>query len=70
MLHRWLNSWTGVGVIAVGMHRQGLRLSLSQIMDTEWRARFMSDPLISASGYGVAPTPWGAAQIAAWAAVK
>lgn len=69
MLHRWLDSWAGVGLIAVGMHRQGLRLSVSQIMGTEWGAMFMSHPLISASGFGVAP-PWTAVQIAASAALR
>jgi hypothetical protein len=24
LLHRWLDSWTGVGLIAVGLHRQGV----------------------------------------------
>jgi hypothetical protein len=23
LLHRWLDSWTGIGLIAVGLHRQG-----------------------------------------------
>jgi hypothetical protein len=31
MLHRWLDSWTGVGLITVGVERQGLRLSLSHV---------------------------------------
>jgi hypothetical protein len=30
----------------------------------------MGDPMISAAGYGVAPTPWQAVQRAAWAAVN
>jgi hypothetical protein len=29
LLHRWLDTWNGIGLIAAGMHRQGLRLSLS-----------------------------------------
>jgi hypothetical protein len=59
-LHRWLDTWTGVGLITVGVERQGYRLSLSHITEGEWRARFMGDPMISAAGYGVAPTPWQA----------
>jgi hypothetical protein len=70
LLHRWLDSWTGLGLIAVGVERQGLRLSLSHIAENEWRAMFMDDPMISARGFGVAPTPWGAVQRAAWAALN
>jgi hypothetical protein len=66
LLHRWLDTWTGIGLIAVGMHRQGLRLSLSHIADGEWRCIFMGDnPLVAPKGYGVAPTPWKAVQQAA-----
>jgi hypothetical protein len=38
LLHQWLHTWSGVGVIAVGMYRQGLRLSLTLVADGEWRA--------------------------------
>lgn len=43
MLHRWLDTWNGIGLVAVGMHRQGLRLSLSHIAEGEWRCVFMGD---------------------------
>ena len=29
LLHRWLDTWTGLGLIVVGVERQGLRFSLS-----------------------------------------
>ena len=29
-LRTWLDSWTGIGRIAVGMHRQGYDLQLTQ----------------------------------------
>jgi hypothetical protein len=70
LLHRWLDTWTGVGLIAVGVERQGLRFSLSHVAEGEWRARFMSNPMFAPAGFGVAPTPWRAVQQAAWAAVK
>ncbi len=71
LLHRWLDSWEGVGLITVGVERNGLRLSLSHITEGEWRATFMGDSAPRAPrGYGVAPTPWRAVQRAAWAAVK
>ena len=37
LLHHWLNTWTGLGLIVVGVERQGLRFSLSNIADQEWR---------------------------------
>jgi len=35
LLHRWLDTWTGVGLIVVGVERQGLRFSLSHIAEAE-----------------------------------
>src|SRR5215475_4269151 len=70
MLHRWLDTWMGVGLVTVGVERLGYRLSLSHIAEGEWRAQFFPHPMWSSAGYGVAPTPWQAVQIAAWAAVK
>ena len=71
LLHRWLDTWTGVGLITVGVERQGLRLSLSHITEGEWRATFMGDSaMLAPRGYGVAPTPWRAVQMAGWAVVK
>ena len=60
----------GVGLITAGVERLGYRLSLSHIAEGEWRAEFSAHPMSSSAGYGVAPTPWQAVQIAAWAAVK
>jgi hypothetical protein len=71
LLHRWLDNWTGVGLITVGVERRGMRLSLSHIADEEWRAVFMGEnALLAPRGFGVASTPWRAVQIAAWAAVS
>ena len=70
LLHRWLDTWTGLGLITVGVERQGFRLSLSHITEGEWRATFQSHPMIAPEGFGVAPTPWRAVQDAAWMAVK
>jgi hypothetical protein len=54
----------------LGFERQRYRLSLSHIAEGEWRAQFMIHPINSASGDGVAPTPWKAVQFAAWMAPK
>jgi hypothetical protein len=70
LLHRWLDNWTGVGLITVGVERHGMRLSLSHIAEGEWRATFMENEKWAPRGFGVAPTPWGAVQRAAWAVVK
>jgi len=37
-LRTWLDSWTGIGYVAVGMHRQGFDLQLTQYDDRGWRA--------------------------------
>jgi ATP dependent DNA ligase domain len=37
LLHQWLDNWTGVGLITVGVERLGYRLSLSHIAEGEWR---------------------------------
>jgi len=52
------------------MERQGFRLSLTNVEPGIWRATFSSHPMLSAEGFGAAPTPWGAVQAAAWAALK
>jgi hypothetical protein len=70
LLHRWLDTWTGVGLITVGVERLGYRLSLSHIADGEWRAQFSQHSLWASVGYGVATTPCEAVQIAARAAVR
>ena len=70
LLHRWLDNWTGVGLITVGVERRGMRLSLSHIANEEWRAVFMGEnALLAPRGFGVASTPWRAVQRAAWAAL-
>jgi hypothetical protein len=36
-LRTWLDSWPGIGHVAVGMHRQGFDLQLTQYDDRGWR---------------------------------
>jgi len=40
LLHRWLDTWAGIGLIAVGLHSQGWDLQLTQYGDGNWRAAF------------------------------
>jgi len=37
LLHRWLDTWTGLGLVVVGVERQGLRFSLSPIAEVSGR---------------------------------
>jgi len=70
-LHVWLDSWTGIGLVIVGMERQGFKVSLRSIAaDSGWVASFHGDPGTSAAGFAAAPTPWTAVQRAAWNALK
>lgn len=69
-LHCWLDNWRGIGVIVVGMERQGFKVSLRSIAAEGWVCSFESDPMLAAGGFGSGPTPWLAVQRAAWAAVR
>ena len=40
LVHKWLNSWRGVGLLAVGLHRTGYDLDLRQYGDGNWRTTF------------------------------
>ena len=70
----WLDSWPGVGHVAVGMHRQGFDLQLTQYDDRGWCATFyttgMEHSPTSATGTAWERTPWHATQRAAWDALK
>ena len=52
LLHRWLDSWTGLGLVVVGVERQGLRFSLSHLAEGEWRATFMARPMFAPKASG------------------
>jgi len=73
-LRTWLDSWQGVGHVAVGMHRQGFDLQLTQYDERGWRATFyttgMEHSPVSATGTAWEATPWRATQRAAWEALK
>src|SRR5688572_21701854 len=68
LLRRWLDTWAGLGLVVVGVERQGLRFSLSHIAEGEWRASFMAratfiaHPLFAPAGFGGAKTPWRTVQ--------
>ena len=74
LLHRWLDSWSGLGLIVGGMQRQGFQVSLGEHGAGQWIGVFYrghgGHELVAAAGTAQATTPWQAVQQAAWAAVK
>lgn len=69
LIHSWLSNWSGLGLVAVGMERQGYRLHLTNIEEDVWRATFSRSAGLAHDGFGAAATPWGAVQHAAWSAL-
>ena len=71
LVHRWMDSWIGVGLIAVGLHRQGWDLQLTEYDDGHWRATFyltgMAHSIVGGSAWE--PTVWRAVQRAGWDAM-
>jgi hypothetical protein len=65
-LRTWLDSWSGIGRIAVGMARQGYDLQLTRYDERGWRATFyttgMEHSPTSATGTRWERTPWHATQ--------
>jgi hypothetical protein len=73
-LRIWLDCWAGIGRIAIGMHRQGFDLQLTQYDERGWRATFyttgMEHSPTSATGTGWERSPWHATQRAASEALR
>ena len=71
---RSLDSWNGLGQIAVGMHRHGFAIALTQYDDRGWRATFyvtgVEHVITKATASAFEPTPWRAVQRAAWEALE
>jgi hypothetical protein len=68
---RWLDRWSGVGLVTAGMARQGFDLELTRFGDEGWRATFSpaghAHSVVSGSAWEA--TPWRAVQHAAWEAL-
>src|SRR6476620_7615674 len=73
-LRSWLDSWAGIGRIAVGMAHQGYDLQLTRYDERGWRATFyttgMEHSPTSATGTGWERTPWHTTQRAATPAIS
>jgi hypothetical protein len=72
LLHRVFDTWPGIGLLAVGLRRQGFDLQLTQYGGREWRATFWVTGMAHSISGGSAweRTPWRAVQEAAWGTVS
>lgn len=69
MLRAWLDTWTGIGDVTVGMDRHGHDLQLTKYANHGWRATFyvlgIEHAPTSSTGSAWESTPWRAVQRAA-----
>ena len=70
LVRRWLDGWSGLGLIVAGMARQDFDLELRGF-PRGWRATFYPSGLAHSivAGTGWAASPWRAIQRAAWSAL-
>ncbi len=66
LIHDWLDSWSGIGLIVVGMWHQGFTVSLGEHSVGRWIAVFYHgrgghEP-VAAAGTAQEATPWRAVQ--------
>ena len=52
-LRTWLDSWSGIGRIAVGMARQGYDLQLTRYDERGWHATFYTTGMEHSPGHRV-----------------
>jgi len=68
ILHAWLDTWSGLGAIVVGMERHGFELWLAKDRNG-WRSTFLHRSHVMQPWVGQVlywcPTPWRAVQEAA-----
>ena len=73
-LRTYLDSWAGIGRVAVGMARLGYDLQLTRYDERGWRATFYTSGMehspTSATGTGWERAPWRAVQVAGWQALR
>jgi len=73
-LRSWLDSWSGIGAVVVGMARQGYDLQLTRYDEKGSRATFytsgMEHSITSETASAWERTPWHATQRAAWEALR
>ena len=74
LLRSWLDSWSGIAHVAVGMAGQGYDLQLTRYDEKGWRATFYTTGMehlpMSATGTGWERNPRRATQRAAWKGLR
>jgi hypothetical protein len=71
LVHRWLNTWAGLGLVVAGMTHQGWDVQLTAYAARDWRATFFPVGIAHSTVGGSAwDPPWRAVQRAAWEAVN
>jgi len=74
LVHRWLDTWAGIGLVVVGMAHQGFQVSLGEHGAGRWIAVFFhgsgGHEALTAEGTAQELRPWRAAQRAAWEALN
>src|SRR5262249_35135108 len=71
-LHAWLDTWSGLGAVVVGIEHHAYELWLAQDRN-EWRSTFLHRSHLMQPWVGQVhwwPTPWRAGQEAAWRALN
>ena len=68
-VHAWLDSWSSLGLVIIGMQRHGYDVTLTRDRNG-WRATFLHRRHVLYPWVGQVlhwwPTPWRAVQEAAW----
>jgi hypothetical protein len=67
LVHQWLDTWSGLGLIIAGMTHQGWAVQPTAYAARDWRANFFPVGIAHSVVGGAAqePTPWRAVQRAA-----
>ena len=68
-LATWLDSWTGIGAVVVGMQRLGYVVEM-KAFPMAWRVNFMMRDVDTVAGSAWEPTAGRAVQCSAWAALR
>jgi hypothetical protein len=72
LVHQWLDTWAGLGLVVVGMTHQGWDVQLTAYAARDWRANFfpvgIAHSIVGGSAWE--PTPWRAVQRAACEALN
>jgi hypothetical protein len=74
LVHRWLNSWAGIGLVVVGMAHQGYQVSFGGHGTARWIAVFYRaggdhEP-VPAAGTAQEAMAWRTVQRTGWVALS